>query len=668
MNFFKQQQIAKSRSTKLILLFLLSIICIVLITNFIIILILYGFNHNNLINPTTYLISTACVLTVILIGSIAKAIELKRGGKAVAQMLGGIPLLPQYANHQEKILLNVVEEISIASGVIVPPVFILPDLAINAFAAGHTMSDAVIGVTTGAVNNLSRDELQGVIAHEFSHIFHGDMALNMNMTKLISGIDAISALGHFLIRPARSRRAHGGRVDGKQYLLGVALIGIGSIGVFFGSIIRAAISRQREYLADASAVRYTRNNLGLAGALKKIGGSLQGSVLQSSHAKEFSHSLFSDGVTQLTKKYFASHPPLDSRIIQLEPDWNGRYIFTSADHVSAQTTSAFIATRAGGVRSLADSSQDKSIPIEFTSALSTPVTSAIVTPVTPKYSQSSQPFISAADSEFELARHFIDAIPKVLNDAAHDELNARALVYAFLFHANEHQAQQARLILTMENEAILQTAQTLFQTLKKLQPQSRLPLIELCIPALHRQSKQQLARMSALMSALILVDGKLDLFEWVLNSLVLSSLHPTRSHGKLTREGLLAVRPKKIKQVRAHLSVLFSAIIHHFGQGNHDQLLSSAQEELAGVLLTLVPAERVSVELLDHCIQHINCIHLLEKPRIIKATLRIINASHTPDPKALEFIKALGAVINCPIPMFESHSFLGSKNSEYKAV
>src|SRR5262249_2273093 len=189
-------------------------------------------------------------------------------------------------------LLNVVEEMSIASGVPMPEVYLMPDeKGINAFAAGTAPDNAVIGVTEGCVRHLKRDELQGVIGHEFSHILNGDMRLNMRLIGVVFGLLCIMLVGRVMLdafirggspRSSSARNANPPPI----FLLAIGLIVIGWPGAFFGRLIQAAVSRQREFLADASAVQFTRNPLGLAGALKKIGGLAYGSRLDSAHAAE----------------------------------------------------------------------------------------------------------------------------------------------------------------------------------------------------------------------------------------------------------------------------------------------------------------------------------------------------------------------------------------------
>ena len=251
-------------------------------------------------------------------GSGFKTLELAQGGSAVATALGGRPVSPTTADPNERKLLNVVEEMAIAAGVPVPQVYLLPEeRGINAFAAGHSTSDAAVTVTGGAIKLLTRDELQGVIGHEFSHILNADMRLNLRLIGIIFGIICLTVIGRILLR-TRGRR-------NPLPLLGLALLLIGWIGVLFGRLIQAAVNRQREFLADASSVQFTRNPAGLAGALRKIGGLSYGSKLAAAHAEEASHMFFSNGMGESFFHLMDTHPPLAARIRAIDPSFDGTF-------------------------------------------------------------------------------------------------------------------------------------------------------------------------------------------------------------------------------------------------------------------------------------------------------------------------------------------------------
>src|SRR3954470_11994807 len=271
--------------------------------------------------------SGVAALGLIAGGSLFKIAQLSGGGTVVAERLGGRRVYPNSTDSTERRLLNVVEEMALASGVPVPAVFLLSEeMGINAFAAGHTPSDCVIGVTRGCAQQLTRDQLQGVVAHEFSHILNGDMRLDLRLMGVLYGILLMGLTGRELLRWGAfsgGRSSDSRRDNSGLYLLAIGLtfMVVGFLGMLFGNLIKAAVSRQREFLADASAVQFTRNPEGIAGALKRIGAAVFGSKLISPRAAEASHMYFAEGVASL----FATHPPLDVRIRAIDPDWDGKY-------------------------------------------------------------------------------------------------------------------------------------------------------------------------------------------------------------------------------------------------------------------------------------------------------------------------------------------------------
>ncbi|HWV58524.1 MAG TPA: M48 family metallopeptidase, partial [Longimicrobiales bacterium] len=331
MDFFQAQESARARSRVLVALFLGAVVAII-VTVYVVIQIVLAATGGMAPGFYPELFAVVAIGTSLLIagGSGFRTLQLRSGGASVAEMLGGRRVSPDTRDIAERRLLNVVEEMAIASGMPVPAVFVLDaEQGINAFAAGYTIHDAAVAVTRGTLERLDRDELQGVIAHEFSHILNGDMRLNVRLIGLLFGILLLSVVGRGLLRGAayggRGRKGGGGQVA----LIGLALTLLGFVGVFFGRLIKAAVSRQREFLADAAAVQFTRNPGGLADALKKIGGATArgGSLVRNHHAEELSHLFFAEGVQRaFAGGALSTHPPLDERIRRIEPNWDGKYI------------------------------------------------------------------------------------------------------------------------------------------------------------------------------------------------------------------------------------------------------------------------------------------------------------------------------------------------------
>ena len=343
MNFFEAQDSARRSTTLLILLFVLAIAFLLALSNFLIFEFLYFQQYQTLTLSLSQLdlvfdadlctVLCAAILLFIILGSVYKLLQLSAGGSVIAQHLGGVIIPRSSSDPLHKKILNIVEEMAIASGAPVPQVYILNEPGINAFAAGWKTTNVVIGITQGALERLTRDELQGVIAHEFSHIFNGDMRLNIRLIAILHGILMIGMLGRMILRSLRyvrtSRNSKGG---GQAVLLivgiGGALAVVGYSGTFFGNWIKSLISKQREYLADASAVQFTRSSEGIANALKKIGGAIPGSALLANSVDEYSHAYFAKGDTGALSLFsFSTHPPLKQRILRIEPGWDGKYFF-----------------------------------------------------------------------------------------------------------------------------------------------------------------------------------------------------------------------------------------------------------------------------------------------------------------------------------------------------
>jgi len=333
MDFFERQDQARRNTKLLVVYFILGVALLIVAVYAAVLGIFTGVSSRHhqvygeqvqiaLWNPQLFLFAAVGTLAVIGLGSGFKTLELAQGGSTVATMLGGRLVAPTTSDPDERKLRNVVEEMAIAAGVPVPQVYLLPqEQGINAFAAGHSTSDAVVAVTAGAVKLLTRDELQGVIGHEFSHILNGDMRLNLRLMGIVFGILCLAVIGRVLLY-TRSRSS---KDKNPLPLLGLALIVIGWIGVLFGRLIQAAVSRQREFLADASSVQFTRNPAGLAGALRKIGGLSFGSKLQAAHAEEASHMFFGNGMGESFFHMMDTHPPLAERIRAIDPSFDGSF-------------------------------------------------------------------------------------------------------------------------------------------------------------------------------------------------------------------------------------------------------------------------------------------------------------------------------------------------------
>ncbi|EJM7146022.1 M48 family metallopeptidase [Vibrio parahaemolyticus] len=489
MDFFHHQDTARQRTGLLVMLFTLAVLAITGLVSVISIGIYFYFTGEPF---TTQSIISYCLLSfvgVLLVVSISSFIRLSElnanGGRGVAESIGGKLISTDTSNAKHRQLLNVVEEMSIASGIPVPPVYVMAEEhGINAFAAGMSIDDAVIGVTQGALDAFSRDELQGVIAHEFSHILNGDMRLNTRLIGALFGITCIAHFGHLILDNSNSTR-HVSRSSSDSnkgfaviILIAIVCLVLGWLGTLFGNMIKAAISRQREFLADASAVQFTRNDQGIAGALKKIGSNVQGSTLNTKASDEMSHMMFGQSKLSGFSGLFATHPPLDERIRRIEPHWDGSY----AQHSHAQNT-AFDNEQVSG----------------FAVGGGSPA------------SQSGSP----SEQLSETGQQLISQLPPELVDIAREPYSARFIAFALIFDGSDIQREMIKSYVPLASQS------TLLPWLDYDLPlHLRFPLLELALPALKSLSEAQKISLCKVLRELSETDNQYSLAEWCVINLL----------------------------------------------------------------------------------------------------------------------------------------------------
>lgn len=489
MDFFHHQDTARQRTGLLVMLFTLAVLAITGLVSVISIGIYFYFTGEPF---TTQSIISYCLLSfvgVLLVVSISSFIRLSElnanGGRGVAESIGGKLISTDTSNAKHRQLLNVVEEMSIASGIPVPPVYVMAEEhGINAFAAGMSIDDAVIGVTQGALDAFSRDELQGVIAHEFSHILNGDMRLNTRLIGALFGITCIAHFGHLILDNSNSTR-HVSRSSSDSnkgfaviILIAIVCLVLGWLGTLFGNMIKAAISRQREFLADASAVQFTRNDQGIAGALKKIGSNVQGSTLNTKASDEMSHMMFGQSKLSGFSSLFATHPPLDERIRRIEPNWDGIY----AQHSHAQST-AFDNEQVSG----------------FAVGGGSPA------------SQSASP----SEQLSETGQQLISQLPPELVDIAREPYSARFITFALIFDDSDIQREMIKSYVPLASQS------TLLPWLDYDLPlHLRFPLLELALPALKSLSEAQKISLCKVLRELSETDNQYSLAEWCVINLL----------------------------------------------------------------------------------------------------------------------------------------------------
>jgi len=638
-NFFENQDAARRTTNHLILLFCLAVVAIAGMLYLLAVLVTgvepASPNAEQMViaplwwQPDLAVGVAIATLVVVGGGSLYKIAQLRSGGAVVAEALGGKLISPGTRDAGERRLLNIVEEMAIASGVPTPSVYLLGnEQGINAFAAGFTPRDAVIGVTRGCVEQLSRDELQGVIAHEFSHILSGDMGLNIRLMGVIHGILIIGIIGYFLLRSslfAGSQRRSSRDNNGLPIVaVGLGLMLIGFLGTFFGNLIKASVSRQREFFADASAVQFTRNPAGIAGALKRIGGYAGGSILVSPNAPEASHMYFSQGLRGGFQLLFATHPPLEERIRRIDPSWRPeiRRERAGARRDAAVGTAGFAA---GGPARVGAATGDAGIG---NSALA----------------QVGQP----TAEHISYAAALVARLPSSVVDAAREPYGARAVIYALLIDAEgETRNRQLDQLARFGELGIDAETRRLLPEIEQLEPRFRLPLIDIALPSLAALSPDQYQAFKLNLRALIVADQKIELFEWVLQRMVFAHLRPRFERVKPPR-----IRHTSLRKLSEPCSVVLS-ILAHAGSPRADRVRAAFERgaaQLSRVAVALLPRERAGLRELDRALEGLAAADPSSREQLLKACAACIAADREVTQAEGELVRAIADGIGCPMP------------------
>lgn len=652
MNFFEHQDRARRNTTLLVFLFVLAVLFIVIAVDFVIATVaastgqpaIWGFPDSAWVaqNAAFLAWTSIAVLSFIGLATLFKTHALGGGGGKVARALGGKRVTPDAKDPRLRRLLNVVEEMAIASGVPVPEVYLLGEEdGINAFAAGFTPSDAAIGVTRGTLERLSRDELQGVIAHEFSHILNGDMRLNTHLIGLLFGILCIGMAGAGLLRGAflgsRVRVRRSGKGAGSAALLllvlGLALLVIGTIGVFFGRLIKAGVSRQREFLADASAVQFTRNPGGIAGALKKIGGFRQGSRLETAGAEEVSHMLFGAGARRFTS-LMATHPPIVERIRAIDPRFEPEELERlRAEEVAMAEMAAEHDVLPDALSSLA-SGLSGPLPKEAIAITPAGVSGGVGT-LTPHH--------------LRYAARLLSAIPATVRSASESPYGAGALIFALLLSKDDLvREKQLALIDKAMGETHGQPVRRLYAETSGLGPEFRLPLIDLSFPALRQCDEPMRRRVHTLIKELINADQRIDPFEFALSRIArghLADAGRPRAAGTRRRAPALA---RHIEEVRVLLSIMASL--------GHEDPLSARSAYDAGMHRLLgsrwpdyAPREPWAEDA-DRALKLLDRVAMSGKRQLIEALVATMSHDGRVTVEEGEILRAICETIHCPLP------------------
>ena len=642
MNFFEAQRAARAQSKRLLLLFALAVLAIVLAINAIVVLAL-GLNAPTpaveqgaigLARGHAGLLAGVSLITLGVIGlaCLIKISTLRQGGAAVARMLGGTPVPQDTTDFSLRRLRNVVEEIAIASGTPVPAIYVLEEEgAINAFAAGYAPADAAVAVTRGALDRLNRNELQGVIAHEFSHILNGDMRLNIRLIGLLFGILVLGIGARKILEHSRGGRDSRGA--GAILLVALGVMIVGYIGVFFGRLIKAGVSRQREYLADASAVQFTRQTDGLAGALKKIAGVGEGSRLQNAEAEEVSHMLFGDGVGY--SALFATHPPLLKRILALDPSFRAESLKGLQAQWAKAPPNGLAEDRALG---LAEGGAPP-IPPPLPAARA-----ELAVEADRVAAQVAQP--DARD--YLRAGAIAKAIPGPLRQAAATHSSAPVLLFGLLLDAApEIRTRQLLRLVGDFDESLARDAEQASAACSGLHPALRLPLASLAFPALRQRPRADVERMVATVEALIHADGQVGLFEYCLGRLfnrqVIEALDPSRHRASGRR---------KLHALRSEVGDLLAVLARH---GHEDA--GAAQRAFVAAMAGLFQGEAARyappadwVGALDRALPALDALDLTGKQLLIEAV--VVAASHDGRISVAEseLLRTVCGLLHLPLP------------------
>ena len=643
MDFFASQDAARKKTSLLLIYFALAVL-IIIVAVYLLILFFFiyqgskngEFSSDLIFDPGLFGAVTGGTLLVVICGSLYKISILRSGGARVAEMLGGKLIPASTNNFLEKRLLNIVEEMAIASGVPVPPVYLMEEeRGINAFAAGFTPEDAVIGITRGSLETLNREELQGVVAHEFSHILNGDMWLDLKLVGFLHGILLIALIGRSILHG--SSRSRNNKNSGGAVLFGLALLILGYIGVLFGKLIKSSVSRQREYLADASAVQFTRNPDGLAGALKKIGGLAAGSLVGHNKAEEISHMFFSNGLRASWLGLFSTHPPLADRINRLDPAFNGQYPKVQRNQIKDSGEDEI-----GKAKSRMEEQQPSGQVRKGAAVIALAILASDPKNIT-------QDIGTPLREHMEYARRLLESLPAEVRKAASDPFGARAVIYGLLLDRDENiRSHQLEHLKSEADQAVFEATENIYPLMLALEEEVRLPLMDLAMPSLRSMSLNQFRKFEDNISRLVKIDRRISLFEFTLQHVVVRRLErnfitPQRSIKEID----------SIRDVADNISCILSLLVN-LGHENDEAHLAFSDAaatfgEHGSVLHYMNRKECKNIRLAEILNRLVNLSSKV-KQALITACFQCLVYDRQITMKEAEFFRLLVYALDTPLP------------------
>ena len=639
MDFFGQQEQARKNTTWLVILFAAAVVMIIAAVYFAVVTGLYFgqffqgqqpfFSVDTLWSPVLFVWVVCISMTLVAAGSMYRTIQLRKGGgAAVAEMLGGERVPSAVDDPLLRRLLNVTEEMAIASGMPVPPVYLLQQSGINAFAAGFSHKDAIIAVTRGAIELLKRDELQGVIAHEFSHILNGDTRMKMRMMGLLFGITLISDAGILLLTSRNSVRYSAVRRERGPHpaflVMGFMLFLVGTIGAVFADMIKRAVSRQREFLADAAAVQFTRNPMGIADALKVIGGYKEGSRIRHAAAEQASHFFFGNALKSWQQKdWWATHPPLIERIRRLDPAFRGEIQHIDPISVSARVHSEALAAFGDGMVSRGGD------PERLRSSVDS-VMQGIGNP---------------GPSHMAQARSLLKKMPDRVKVFAHDPYTASATIFALMLNVDAKvRSVQLRALQQVADPNVYRETLDIQPELKRFDAELRLPLLELLLPALKTMSRSQYVSFRKAVSALIKSDGRVSIFEYMLHRMLMRHLKPAFSSIHPTH-----VQFHSVDELAGDCEQVLVCLISFGTHPDRNQVFAQATDYL-GVKLDCPEKFSCNLASLDAALKRLEKAAPDVKKKLISAGVHCVLADGRLATEEVELLRAIADALDTPMP------------------